>query len=162
MEVVDRTKDVIKSGGERISSIMLENIAVLHPHVAEAAAIAVPHPKWIERPPLLVVLRDGTERAVADVLALFEGKIARWWIPDCVVFRRRIAAYGDRKTEQAGASAGLCHALWCDAGIAQRAVQAARWVFPLDSAARSSTTSAHSCSGSSRVTQMGRSGKRRY
>jgi fatty-acyl-CoA synthase len=86
MEVVDRTKDVIKSGGEWISSIVLENIAVLHPHVAEAAAIAVPHPKWIERPLLLVVPRDGTQLAVADVLALFEGKIARWWIPDGVVF----------------------------------------------------------------------------
>jgi fatty-acyl-CoA synthase len=85
MEVTDRSKDVIKSGGEWISSIQLENIAVSHPDVAEAAIIAATHPKWDERPLLIVVPREGCEIARDDVLAIYEGKVAKWWVPDDVV-----------------------------------------------------------------------------
>jgi fatty-acyl-CoA synthase len=85
MEITDRTKDVIKSGGEWISSIQLENIAVSHPDVAEAAIIAARHPKWDERPLLLVVARDGSEIDTAALLNFYDGKVAKWWIPDDVV-----------------------------------------------------------------------------
>jgi fatty-acyl-CoA synthase len=76
---------VIKSGGEWISSITLENIAVSHPQVVEAACVAVNHPKWLERPLVLVVPRAGEAVDPGSVLALFDGKVARWWIPDAVV-----------------------------------------------------------------------------
>jgi len=82
MEITDRSKDVIKSGGEWISSIMLENIAVSHPDVLEAAVIAATHPKWDERPLLLVVPRPGTTLDPASVMAVYEGKVAKWWLPD--------------------------------------------------------------------------------
>jgi fatty-acyl-CoA synthase len=85
MEITDRSKDVIKSGGEWISSIALENIAVSHPDVAEAAAIAVRHPKWDERPLLLVVPRPGHTVDTNSVLRVFEGKVAKWSLPDEVV-----------------------------------------------------------------------------
>ncbi|HQT76700.1 MAG TPA: 3-(methylthio)propionyl-CoA ligase [Rhodopila sp.] len=85
MEITDRSKDVIKSGGEWISSITLENIAVSHPDVAEAAVIAAIHPKWDERPLLLVVPRPGRTVDKASVLAIYEGKVAKWWLPDDVV-----------------------------------------------------------------------------
>ncbi len=86
MTVTDRAKDVIKSGGEWISSIELENIAVGHEAVAEAASIGIAHPKWDERPLLLVVRKDGAEVSREDMLAFFKGKVANWWIPDDVVF----------------------------------------------------------------------------
>ena len=86
MQITDRSKDVIKSGGEWISSIELENIAVGHPQVAEAAVIGVAHPKWDERPLLVVVAKDGEEPARDDLLAFIEPKVARWWLPDDVVF----------------------------------------------------------------------------
>jgi fatty-acyl-CoA synthase len=86
MQVTDRAKDVIKSGGEWISSIDLENLAVGHPEVAEAAVIGVPHPKWGERPLLVVVKKPGKEPAKADILGFMEGKIAKWWLPDDVAF----------------------------------------------------------------------------
>ncbi len=85
MEITDRSKDVIKSGGEWISSITLENIAVSHPDVAEAAVIAATHPKWDERPLLLVVPAPGKTVEPASVLRLYEGKVAKWWLPDEVV-----------------------------------------------------------------------------
>ncbi len=85
MEITDRSKDVIKSGGEWISSITLENIAVSHPDVAEAAVIAATHKKWDERPLLLVVPTSGKTVDPASVLALYEGKVAKWWLPDEVV-----------------------------------------------------------------------------
>jgi 3-(methylthio)propionyl---CoA ligase len=85
MAITDRSKDVIKSGGEWISSITLENIAVSHPDVAEAAVIAATHPKWDERPLLLVVPVAGRTVDAASVLALYEGKVAKWWLPDEVV-----------------------------------------------------------------------------
>jgi fatty-acyl-CoA synthase len=85
MEITDRSKDVIKSGGEWISSITLENIAVSHPDVAEAAVIAARHPKWDERPLLLVVARPGHTVDPAAVLGVYEGKVAKWWLPDQVL-----------------------------------------------------------------------------
>jgi acyl-CoA synthetase (AMP-forming)/AMP-acid ligase II len=85
MAITDRSKDVIKSGGEWISSITLENIAVSHPDVAEAAVIAAAHPKWDERPLLLVVPRTGKTLDPASVLAVYEGKVAKWWLPDEVI-----------------------------------------------------------------------------
>ncbi len=86
MQVTDRSKDVIKSGGEWISSIDLENLAVGHPKVAEAAVIGVPHPKWAERPLLVVVLKEGQAATKDEILGFLEGKIATWWMPDDVVF----------------------------------------------------------------------------
>ena len=81
----DRAKDVIKSGGEWISSIDLENVAVAHPAVAEAAAIGVPHPTWSERPVLFVVAKQGQQLDAASVLAFLDGKVAKWWLPDEVI-----------------------------------------------------------------------------
>ena len=86
MQITDRAKDVIKSGGEWISTIDLENLAVGHPDVAEAAVIGVPHPKWDERPLLVVVRKPGREPAKADILGFMDGKIAKWWMPDDVAF----------------------------------------------------------------------------
>jgi fatty-acyl-CoA synthase len=77
---------VIKSGGEWIGSIDLENIAMAHPAVAMAACIAARHPKWDERPLLVVVKKPGAELSPQDLLKFYEGKIARWWTPDDVVF----------------------------------------------------------------------------
>jgi 3-(methylthio)propionyl---CoA ligase len=86
MQITDRSKDVIKSGGEWIGSIDLENIAMAHPSVAMAACIAVAHPKWDERPMLVVVKKPGAELTRDALLGFFEGKIAKWWTPDDVVF----------------------------------------------------------------------------
>ncbi len=86
MQITDRTKDVIKSGGEWISSIDLENEAMAHPGVAEAAVIGVAHKKWAERPLLLVVKASGAELSREEMLGWFEGRVASWWIPDDVVF----------------------------------------------------------------------------
>ncbi|HWP19824.1 MAG TPA: 3-(methylthio)propionyl-CoA ligase [Burkholderiaceae bacterium] len=86
MQITDRSKDVIKSGGEWISSIDLENIAMAHPAVHEAAAIACKHPKWDERPLLVVVRKPGQSLTREEMLAFYEGKIAKWQIPDDVVF----------------------------------------------------------------------------
>jgi fatty-acyl-CoA synthase len=86
MHIVDRSKDVIKSGGEWISSIELENAAVGCPGIAEAAVIGIAHPKWDERPLLIVVRKPGANVTKDDVLAYLVGKIAKWWTPDDVVF----------------------------------------------------------------------------
>ena len=86
MQITDRAKDVIKSGGEWISSIDLENLAVGHPDVAEAAVIGIHHPKWDERPLLVIVPRQGATLTKDDVLGYMAGKIAKWWMPDDVVF----------------------------------------------------------------------------
>ena len=85
MEITDRSKDVVKSGGEWISTVQLENIAVGHPDVAEAAVIAARHSKWDERPLLIVVPKAGRTIERAALLAFFEGKVAKWWQPDDVV-----------------------------------------------------------------------------
>ncbi|RYE29627.1 MAG: long-chain-fatty-acid--CoA ligase [Hyphomicrobiales bacterium] len=85
MQITDRSKDVIKSGGEWISSIDLENLAVGHPDVAEAAVIGVAHPKWDERPLLVIVPKPGRAPGKDEMLAFMTGKIAKWWLPDDVV-----------------------------------------------------------------------------
>ena len=86
MEITDRAKDVIKSGGEWISTIALENLAVGHPDVAEAAAIGIAHPRWDERPLLVVVPKQGKSPSKDDVIGYLNGKVAKWWLPDDVVF----------------------------------------------------------------------------
>ena len=86
MQITDRSKDVIKSGGEWISSIDIENIAMAHPAIAMAACEGMPHPKWDERPIVAVVKRPGTEVTREELLAFYEGKTAKWQIPDDVVF----------------------------------------------------------------------------
>jgi len=86
IQVTDRSKDVIKSGGEWISSIDLENIAVAHPAVAEAAVIGVRHPKWDERPLLIVQKKSGAQVTREELIAFYDGKVAKWWVPDDVVF----------------------------------------------------------------------------
>jgi fatty-acyl-CoA synthase len=86
MQVTDRSKDVIKSGGEWISSIDLENLAVGHPKVAEAAVIGIAHPKWGERPLLVIVLKKGETATKEELLGFMQGKIAKWWMPDDVAF----------------------------------------------------------------------------
>jgi fatty-acyl-CoA synthase len=86
MQITDRAKDVIKSGGEWISSIELENLAVGHPKVAEAAVIGVTHPKWDERPLLVIVLKKGESATKEDILGFMQGKTAKWWLPDDVAF----------------------------------------------------------------------------
>jgi fatty-acyl-CoA synthase len=86
MQITDRSKDVIKSGGEWISSIDLENIAMAHPKIAEAAVIGVQHPKWDERPIVVAVKKAGQEVTKDELLRFYEGKIAKWWMPDDVVF----------------------------------------------------------------------------
>jgi fatty-acyl-CoA synthase len=86
MHITDRSKDVIKSGGEWIGSIDLENIAMAHPAVAMAACIAAEHKKWDERPLLVVVKKPGAELTRDELIAFYEGRIAKWWTPDDVVF----------------------------------------------------------------------------
>ncbi|TFV88380.1 fatty-acid--CoA ligase [Oxalobacteraceae bacterium OM1] len=86
MQITDRSKDVIKSGGEWIGSIDLENIAMAHPAVQQAACIGVFHPKWDERPLLVVVKKPGVEVGKEELIHFYDGKIAKWWTPDDVVF----------------------------------------------------------------------------
>lgn len=86
MQITDRSKDVIKSGGEWISSIEIENIAIGHEAVREAAVIGIAHPKWDERPLLVIVKNDDAEVSKADILGYLEGKIVKWWMPNDVAF----------------------------------------------------------------------------
>ncbi len=86
MTIRDRTKDIIKSGGEWISSVELENIAVAHPDLADAAVIGARHEKWDERPVLIAVKAEGKDPDGEDLIAWFDGKIAKWQLPDTVVF----------------------------------------------------------------------------
>jgi fatty-acyl-CoA synthase len=90
MQITDRAKDVIKSGGEWISSIDLENLAIGHPKVAEAAVIGIRHPKWDERPLLVIILKKDQTATREEILAFMQGKIAKWWMPDDVVFVEEI------------------------------------------------------------------------
>ena len=90
IQITDRSKDVIKSGGEWISSIDLENIAVAHPAIAEAAVIGVKHPKWDERPIVVAVKKSGQDISREELLKFYEGKIAKWWMPDDVVFVKEL------------------------------------------------------------------------
>jgi fatty-acyl-CoA synthase len=86
MRITDRSKDVIKSGGEWISSIDIENLAIGHSKVAEAAVIGIRHPKWDERPLLVIVLKPGVSATRDEIFAFMQGKIASWWMPDEIVF----------------------------------------------------------------------------
>ena len=86
MQITDRSKDVIKSGGEWISSIEIENLAIGHGAVAEAAVIGIAHPKWDERPLLIVMLKPGHEADEKSMLAHLKGRMPKWWLPDAVVF----------------------------------------------------------------------------
>ncbi len=100
MTIVDRSKDVIKSGGEWISSIDLENVATGQPDVAEAAVIGIAHPKWQERPLLIVVPKDGKSPTKEDILNYLDGKIAKWWTPDDVVFIDKMPHTATGKTQK--------------------------------------------------------------
>ena len=90
IEIQDRAKDVIKSGGEWISSVALENALMGHPAVAEAAVVAVSHPKWQERPLAVVVLKEGKTATPTELLEFLAPHFAKWWLPDAVVFVREI------------------------------------------------------------------------
>jgi len=100
MQITDRAKDVIKSGGEWISSIEIENIAAGHPKALMAAVIGVHHPKWDERPLLLVKLKDGETATRQDFLDFLDGKIAKWWTPDEVLFVNDIPLGGTGKIDK--------------------------------------------------------------
>lgn len=100
MQITDRSKDVIKSGGEWIGSIDLENIAMAHPLVAMAACIAARHPKWDERPLLIAVKKPGQELSRDELLAFYDGKIPKWWTPDDVVFVESIPLGGTGKVQK--------------------------------------------------------------
>jgi fatty-acyl-CoA synthase len=101
MQITDRSKDVIKSGGEWIGSIDLENIAMAHPAVAMAACIGVPHPKWDERPLLIAVRKPGADVSREALIAFFDGKVAKWWTPDDVVFIDEIPLGATGKMQKA-------------------------------------------------------------
>ncbi len=107
MHITDRSKDVIKSGGEWISSIEVENLAMDHPAVAMAACIGVPHPKWDERP-IVVVKKPGAEVTKEALLAHYEGRIAKWKIPDDVVFVDAIPLGATGKMQKMHLRAQLC------------------------------------------------------
>jgi fatty-acyl-CoA synthase len=100
LQITDRAKDLIKSGGEWISSVEIENVAAGHPKALMAAVIAIPDPKWRERPLLLVKLRPGERATAQEFLDFLEGKIARWWMPDGVVFVDDIALGGTGKIDK--------------------------------------------------------------
>jgi len=100
LAITDRSKDVIKSGGEWIGSIDLENVAMAHPAVLQAACIGVQHPKWDERPLLVVVRRPGLEVTREELLEFFGGKVAKWWIPDDVVFADSLPVGGTGKIQK--------------------------------------------------------------
>jgi acyl-CoA synthetase (AMP-forming)/AMP-acid ligase II len=104
LQITDRSKDVIKSGGEWISSIGIENIAVAHPALALAACIGVAHPKWDERPIVIVARKPGAEVTREELLAFYEGKTAKWQIPDDVVFVETMPLGADREDPQDAAS----------------------------------------------------------
>jgi fatty-acyl-CoA synthase len=99
--LTDRSKDVIKSGGEWISSLELENVALGHPDVLQAAVIGVPHPRWQERPLLVVVPREGSPLEGKAVLDFMRGKIASWWMPDDVVVVAQLPMTGTGKVHKA-------------------------------------------------------------
>ncbi len=100
LAITDRSKDVIKSGGEWIGTIDLENVAMSHPAVLQAACIGVEHPKWAERPLLVVVRRPGMEVTREELLGWFAGKVAKWWTPDDVVFAESLPVGGTGKIQK--------------------------------------------------------------
>ena len=100
LAITDRSKDVIKSGGEWIGTIDLENVAMAHPAVLQAACIGVAHPKWSERPLLVVVRRPGMAVTREELIGWYEGKVARWWTPDDVVFADSLPVGGTGKIQK--------------------------------------------------------------
>ena len=100
LTIRDRTKDVIKSGGEWISSIDLENAAVGHPAVAMAAVIGIKDPKWDERPLLFVVRKPGQSLEKQEILDFLIGRVAKWWVPDEVVFLENLPVGGTGKVQK--------------------------------------------------------------
>jgi len=100
LRVTDRLKDVIKSGGEWISSIDLENPACSHPAVAEAAVIGVPHPRWQERPALYVVLKSGQQVSADALRAHLSLTVAKWWLPEEVLFADSLPHYATGKVKK--------------------------------------------------------------
>ncbi|MFC5798743.1 long-chain-fatty-acid--CoA ligase [Sphingopyxis terrae] len=107
MQITDRAKDVVKSGGEWISSIEIENIATGHPAVAIAAVVGIAHPKWDERPILLCELKPGAQARADDIRAYLDGKIAKWWMPDDIVFVDAIPLGPTGKIDKKAIRAGL-------------------------------------------------------
>lgn len=107
MRISDRSKDAVKSGGEWISSIEIENIAVEHPDVAMAACVAKPHPKWGERPVLVVVKKESTSPAAEDILSLYTDRVAKWMIPDEVIFIDDMPVTATGKIQKAALRAEL-------------------------------------------------------
>lgn len=107
MQITDRAKDVVKSGGEWISSIEIENIAVGHPAVALAAVVGVAHPKWDERPVLICQLKPGANLPAAEMRAWLDGKIAKWWMPDDILFVDEIPLGATGKIDKKAIRAGL-------------------------------------------------------
>ena len=100
MQITDRAKDIIKSGGEWISSIDVENAAMAHPAVAMAAVIGVKHPKWDERPLIFIVRKPGATREKAEALSFLAGRMAKWWVPDDVVFLDALPLSGAGKVQK--------------------------------------------------------------
>jgi fatty-acyl-CoA synthase len=100
MKITDRKKDLIKSGGEWISSIDLEDMAMRHPEIARAAVIGVPHEKWGERPLLIAVPTPGGDPSKQSVLEFLEGLVARWWLPDDVIFVDALPLGGTGKVQK--------------------------------------------------------------
>jgi len=101
MQIRDRTKDLIKTGGEWISSIDLENAAVGHPAVAAAAVIGVKHPKWQERPLLFIVRKSDQSVEGDEILVFLAERVAKWWIPDAVIFLEALPVGGTGKVQKA-------------------------------------------------------------
>ncbi|QTD30683.1 3-(methylthio)propionyl-CoA ligase [Pseudomonas fluorescens] len=123
MQITDRAKDVIKSGGEWISSIELENIAMGHPAVAEAAALGMAHPKWDERPLLVVVVKSGHTLTREDLLARYVGKVARFCIPDDVAFVDTLPHTATGKISKLQLRAQMCDYQWPDTATRIEAAQ---------------------------------------
>ena len=101
MQIRDRVKDLIKTGGEWISSIDLENTAIAHPAVAAAAVIGVKHPKWQERPLLFVVRKPGHDLEAEEILAFLGERMAHWWVPEEVIFLESLPLGGTGKVQKA-------------------------------------------------------------
>jgi fatty-acyl-CoA synthase len=101
LKIIDREKDLVKSGGEWISSIDVENAAVSHPGIREAAVIAIPHDRWGERPLLLVVRTDGADVSTETILDHLGERVAKWWLPDRIVFVEELPKTGTGKVMKA-------------------------------------------------------------
>ncbi len=102
IKITDRAKDLIKSGGEWISSVELENTLMGHPAVAEAAVVGLKHPRWQERPVALAVLRPGAEAEEDELIEFLAERVAKWWLPDKVLLVEQIPKTGDRQVRQEG------------------------------------------------------------